>query len=45
LTVDNGKLDFEAIKVVYDVDKVVSDINRLSYPASEEIKRLFFNVK
>jgi len=45
LTINDGELDFESIKVLYEVDKVISDINRLAYPASEEIKRLFFNTK
>jgi putative phosphoesterase len=45
LTINNGKLDFEAIKVLYEVDKVIADINRLAYPASKEIKMIFFNTK
>jgi len=45
LTVNNGKLDFEHIRVLYEVDKVIADINRLAYPAYEEIKMLFFNAK
>lgn len=45
LTIDDGKLDFESIKVSYEVDKVIADINRLAYPAYEEIKMFFFNAK
>lgn len=33
LTINNGKLDFESIKVLYEDDKVIVDINRLAYPA------------
>lgn len=45
LTINNGKLAVESVKVLYEVDKVIADINRLAYPASEEIKIFFFNTK
>jgi predicted phosphodiesterase len=42
LTLNNEKAAFEHIKVPYDVDRVISDISRLAYPASEEIKKFFY---
>ncbi len=33
-----GKVAFENIKVLYDVYKVIADINRFAYPAAEEIE-------
>lgn len=41
ITINNGKFDYEIIQVSYDVDKVIADINRLGYPAYEEIKMFF----
>jgi len=45
ITIDNGKLAVDSVRVSYDADKVIADINRLAYPAAEEIKMLFYNVK
>jgi len=42
---NNCLLCVESVKVLYEVDKVIADINRLAYPASEEIKIFFFNTK
>lgn len=45
LTINDGRIVFENIQVQYDVDKVITDINRLAYPAAEEIKMFFFGIK
>lgn len=45
LTFNNGQAAFEQINVPYDVDKVVADITRLAYPASEEIKMFFYGIR
>ena len=42
LTIKNSTVSYESIRVLYDVDKVIADINRLAYPAAEEIKRFFY---
>ncbi len=45
LMVNNGKVAFENIKVLYDIDKVIADINRFAYPAAKEIKIFFYGIK
>ncbi len=45
LTINNANLDVESVKVLYNVDKIIADINRLAYPAYEEIKMFFFKTK
>lgn len=45
IAIDNGNLAIEPVSVPYEVDKVIAEINRLAYPASEEIKMFFFNAK
>ncbi len=45
LNINNEKVAFKTIKVLYDVDKVIEDINCLAYPAASEIKRYFFGLR
>ncbi|MHB1355694.1 MAG: metallophosphoesterase family protein [Anaerolineae bacterium] len=45
LSTNNGKVTYETIKVPYDIDRVIAEINLLAYPASEEIKRIFYGIK
>ncbi|MGN0538282.1 MAG: metallophosphoesterase family protein [Candidatus Fimenecus sp.] len=42
---ENGSISVHNIDVQYNVQKVLTDINRLNYPASKEIKQIFFGVK
>lgn len=41
---ENGCISIQNIEVTYDVVKVLREIERLGYPASEEIKHVFFGV-
>ena len=42
LSIDNCEAKYESLKVRYDVDKVVAEIERLSYPSSAVIRKMFF---
>jgi len=45
LTIQNNIIAFKSIRVLYDVYKVIADINRLAYPAAQEIKAFFYGIK
>lgn len=45
LTLNNGHAEFAPLHVKYDAAAVVSDIDRLSYPAHADIKRIFFGIE
>ena len=44
LTVDDGLADFTPLRIEYDAEAVVSDIDRYAYPAHQDIKRFFFGI-
>ena len=43
LSIDNCEAKYASIKVQYDVNKVIAEIDRLAYPSSEVIKKMFFH--
>ena len=42
LTIDHCEAKYESLKVRYDVGKVVAEIERLAYPSSDVIRKMFF---
>ena len=44
VVLENGKVTAEPIDLEYDADEVVRAINRIHYPAAEEIKKHFYGV-
>lgn len=44
LEIDKEKISVECIDEIYDVNEVVKEINRLNYPAAEEILKYFYGV-
>ena len=45
LTIENNTYKFEKIEITYDSEKVVSKIKELNYPSSNDILKIFFNIK
>lgn len=44
LSIEREKVSLKCIDEIYDVRKVISEINRLKYPAAEEILKYFYGV-
>ena len=44
LTIENGAVEIELMELVYDAERVVSEINRLDYPEAENIKKFFYGI-
>lgn len=42
LTVQNGSTSFEHLNIPYDVESVLRDIDRISYPDTQLIKKVFY---
>jgi len=45
LTIENGAVEIEPVELVYDAERVVSEINWLDYPEAENIKKFFYGIK
>ena len=45
LNIDHQKLTFEKVFAKYDLQSVLGEIDRIKYPAYEDIKKIFFGVK
>lgn len=44
LEINDGKVNIETKELKYDSQTVINKINKLNYPASNEIKRLFYGI-
>ena len=44
LNLEDGKVIFENVELIYDVSAVIAEIDRLRYPASSEIKQIFYGL-
>ena len=44
LTIENGNAEIETIDVMYDVDKVIHQIDMIHYPEAEIIKKIFYGL-
>ena len=44
LIISGRNTRFEPLHISYDTDQVLADIDRLHYPAAEEIKKIFFGM-
>jgi predicted phosphodiesterase len=44
IEITGGEASARAIDVVYDVESVVEEIDRLSYPARDTVKRIFYGI-
>ena len=44
LIISGRNTRFEPLHISYDADQVLADIDRLHYPAAEEIKKIFFGL-
>lgn len=44
LNLEDGKVIFENVELIYDVSAVIAEIDRIRYPASSEIKQVFYGL-
>lgn len=44
LTIESGVIEMKPVELVYDAERIVSEINRLAYPEAENIKRFFYGI-
>ena len=44
LTIENGKAAIETIDVLYDVEEVIQEIDKINYPEADVIKKFFYGL-